>query len=73
MKANTQRILLQVMLSMLVFSDLLAMRGRGHSYKSEFNVIKTVLRPLTDLSEQAVLIFPQNQQILPLLIFLLQP
>lgn len=73
MKANTQRILLQVMFSMLFFSDLLAMIGRGHSYKSEFNVIKTVLRPLTDLSEQAVLIFPQNQQILPLLIFLLQP
>lgn len=46
------------------FSDLLAMIGHVVTViKSEFNVLKTVLRPLTDLSVQAVLIFAQNQQI----------
>lgn len=71
MKANAQKILL---LSMLFFSDLLAIMGHLVTViKSEFDVLKTVLRPLTDLFVQAVLIFPQNQQILPLPIFLLQP
>lgn len=71
MKANTQKIIL---LSVLFFSDLLVTVGHVVTVtKSEFNVLKLVLRLLTDLSAQTVLIFPQNQQIFPLLIFLLWP